>query len=124
MRRQFIVAMVIIVVVLDILFRVLKVNAPEYHTGVLQIANYMMAALSFAAFVLVNKNINERPQAFVRGVYSATFLKLFICMIAILVYVLLNREKIHKPTVYMLLGVYFVYSTVETILLSRVAKTK
>lgn len=124
MRRPFVVAMLIIVVVFDILFRVLKVNAPEYHIAALQISNYMMATLCIVAYLLVSKQKSDRPQAFVRGVYSATFLKLFICMVAILAYLLLNRGSIHKPTVYMLFGVYVVYSIVETAMLSRSVKEK
>ncbi len=124
MRRPFVVAMLIIVVVLDILFRVLKMKAPEYHILALQISNYMMATLSLIAYVLINKQMSDRPHAFVRGVYSASFLKLFVCMIAILVYLVMKRPNIHKPTIYMLFGVYSIYSIVETVILSRTARIK
>jgi hypothetical protein len=123
MRRQFIVAIVVVLLILDVSFRVLKSYAPEFQTAVLQGANIIMAALSLAAYFLVNRQIGNRPHAFVRGVYSASLLKLMVCMFAVLAYVLVNRAHIHKPTVFMLFGVYAVYSIVETILLSRTAKT-
>ncbi len=122
MRRQFVVAIIIILVVLDVFFRVLKMRMPEFHITALLIANYVMAALSLSAYALVNRQLDNRPQAFVRGVFSATFLKLIVCMVAILAYVLLNREHIHKPSVFMMFGIYVVYSVTETILLSKVAK--
>ncbi len=124
MKRQFVVAVVIVLLVLDVSFRVLKMYAPGYDIVALQIANILMAVLSFAAYALVNKQVSNRPHAFVRGVYSASFLKLMVCMVAVLAYVLINRSHIHKQTVFMLFGVYAVYSAVETILLSRTAKTK
>jgi Ca2+/Na+ antiporter len=58
----------------------------------------------------------------VRGVYSASFLKLMVCMVSLLVYVMLNRATIHKPTVFVLFGIYAVYTIAETILLSRIVK--
>jgi len=67
----------------------------------------------------VNKQVDSRPQAFVRGVYSASFLKLMVCMVSILVYVLLNRTHIHKPSVFVLFGIYAVYTVVETWVLSK-----
>lgn len=122
MRRQFVVAMIIVLLVLDISFRVLKIYASEFHISALQIANILMALLSMAAYALVNNRKVGNPQAFVRGVLSASLLKLMVCMFAMLAYVVLNRSTIHKPTVFMLMGVYAVYSAVETIILSRTAK--
>jgi len=125
MRRQFVVAIIIILLVLDVAFRVLGNYDPQYHVTALEISNIIMASLSLAAYALVNKRIvGNNPHAFVRGVYSASLLKLMVCMVAVLAYVLLNRSHIHKASVFMMFGVYAVYSATETILLSRAAKTK
>jgi hypothetical protein len=90
--------------------------------------NVLMAALSVAAFFIVKKNVTDRPQAFVRGVYSASFLKLMICMISLLTYVMLNRahrsEPGFKPSLFILFGIYVVYTFTETILLSKMAREK
>lgn len=123
MKRPFLIAIVAIFVVLGIGISVLGMYAPQYHTGVLNIGNLIMAGLSVAAYLLVSRQMSGRPQAFVRGVSGASFLKLMVCMIAVLAYVLVNRSHIHKPTVFMLFGVYAVYSVVETILLSKIAKS-
>lgn len=122
MKRQFVIAIVIVFLLLDVTFRIMKVYAPEFHIAALQIANIIMAALSLAAYALVNKQIVGRPHAFVRGVYSASLLKLMVCMFGVLIYVVLNKSHIHKASVFMLFGVYAAYSIVETILLSRTAK--
>jgi Na+/H+ antiporter NhaA len=55
-------------------------------------------------------------------VYSASFLKLMVCMIAILVYVLLNRAHLHKASVFILFGIYALYTIVETWILSKLAR--
>ncbi len=122
MKRQFIIAMIIVVVVLDVSLRILKMRLPDYQVNALFVANYIMAGLSLSTYVLVNRQIDNRPQAFVRGVFSATFLKLMVCMVAVLAYALLNRSHIHMGTVFMMFGIYAVYSAVETILLSKAAR--
>lgn len=113
-----------IFVVLSIIFYVLNSIAPDYHFFTLEAGNVVMAALSFITWLIVKKQIAERPQAFIRGVYSATFLKLMICMVSILAYVLVNKATLHKPSIFILFGIYIVYSIMETWLLSQLARGK
>ena len=122
MKRQFVVVTIVILLVLDIAFRILERQAPQYHTTALEVSNFIMAGLTLAAYALVNRQIDNRPNAFVRGVYSASLLKLMVCMTGILAYVMLNKSKIHKPSVFIMFGIYAVYSATETVLLSRIAK--
>jgi Ca2+/Na+ antiporter len=43
-------------------------------------------------------------------------------MASIMIYALLNKKDIHKPTLFILFGIYAVYTAVETWLLSRQAR--
>lgn len=122
MKKQLIIAIVIVFVVLSAVFYGLKVQMPEYRFEVLETGNGIMAALSLLSWLLVQRQMENKPEAFVRGVYSASFLKLMVCMISILVYVMLNRTHIHKPTVFVLFGIYVIYTAIETILLSKSAR--
>lgn len=124
MKKQFPIVIVIIFVLLTVLFFAMRSFAPAYHFVALETANGLMALLSLSSYFIVRKQIDSRPQAFVRGVYSASFLKLMVCMVAILVYVLLNRARIHKPSVYILFGIYALYTIVETWILSKLAREK
>lgn len=122
MKKQFIIATIVIFVVLSGIFYALSIYAPAYHVVALETGNVVMAVLSLSAYFIVKKQIDSRPQAFVRGVYSASFLKLMVCMISILVYVLINRAHIHKGSVFVLFGIYAVYTAMETVLLSKMAR--
>jgi hypothetical protein len=95
---------------------------PKFHVNALHIANIIMAILSFAAYSLLNKPIAGKPHAFVRGVYSASLLRMMVCMVGVLVYVVINRNSIHKQSVFAMFGIYAVYSATETILLSKTAR--
>lgn len=124
MKKFFVLIIVILFLLLTAVFYGLKSYAPEYHFGILMTGNVTMAILSVITYYMVIGQINKRPEAFVRGVYSSSFLKLLVCMAAILVYVLVNRPNIHKPSLFMLFGIYAVYSIVETWMLSRLAREK
>lgn len=124
MKNRFILIIVLLFVALSAIFFWLKNAAPEYSFGALMGGNIIMAVLAIVSYVLVTGQIDKRPQAFVRGVYSSTFLKLFVCIIAILTYALVNKPNVHKPSLFILFGIYAVYSVAETWQLSRMARGK
>jgi hypothetical protein len=124
MNKKLISGVLTIFILLSAIFYILNNRVPEYQFTVLEAGNALMAALSFITWIIIKKQIAERPQAFIRGVYSATFLKMMVCMISILGYVLLNRTTLHKPSVFILFGIYIVYSILETWLLSQLARGK
>ena len=105
------------------LFR-LHQYTPAYDYGVMEVGNILMALLSISAWLLVNRNLHEKTDAFIRGVYSASLLKLMVCMFSILFFVFLNRSHIHKPTIFVLFGIYAVYTIFETIVLSKLVRDK
>ena len=95
---------------------------PGFDATALHVANILMFLLSLAASAMMRNKVGERPQAFLRGVYSATMLRLFVCMAGILGYALLFRETLHKPTLFVMFGIYLVYTALETVAMSRSAK--
>ncbi len=122
MKRTFILAIVAAFILLSAVFATLRVYAPAYNYTVLMSGNVIMAALSLFTYMLVVRQIGKKPDAFVRGVYASSFTKLMVCMIAVVVYAMVNKPNIHKPTLFSLMGIYAVYSTIETLLLSKMAR--
>ena len=122
MKTRFSITTLIIFTLLSAFFYALKTYAPDYNFVALESGNLLMAILSLSAYFIVMKQKEGRPQAFVRGVSGASFLKLMVCMIAILIYIVLNRAHIHKPTVFVLMAVYAVYTVIETLTLSKLVR--
>lgn len=100
----------------------LTVMEPRFDLTTLLCADLVMFLLSVIAWALLRKSISERPQAFVRGVYGASLLRLFVCLIAVLIYAMVNRDHLYKPTLFVLFGIYLVYSLTESFIFSQVAK--
>ncbi len=124
MNRTFIIAVGIVFAALTAIFFYMKTAAPDFRFNVMMGANILMLTLSTASYFMVTQQIKNRPQAFIRGVYSGTFLKLFVCMASVMLYVMINKKDIHKPTLFVLFGIYAVYSVVETTILSKMARVK
>jgi hypothetical protein len=122
MKKQFIIAIAVIFVLLSVAFYTLCNYMPAFSFATLEAANAIMAALALIAWMLVMNKIKSNPSAFVRGVSGSSFLKLMVCMIAMLAYAVLNKGHIHMQTVFVLCGIYAVYSVTETLLLSKIAR--
>ncbi len=123
MKNNFIVVIIVLFAVLSGLFYLLETRAPQYDLGLLMGGNILMALLTVAGYGIVRKQLNSRPEAFVRGVYGATFMKLLVCIGAILVYALVNKPHVHKPSLFMAFGIYAIYTVFETMMLSKMAKS-
>ena len=122
MKKLFIATIAIIFIILSVVFYAVKLYAPAYSFSVLMIANALIAILSLSSFFIVKRQMAGRPQAFVRGVFGASYLKMFVCLVAMLTYIFLNSNRLHKPTVFVLLGIYAVYTIAETWMLSVFAR--
>lgn len=122
MNKGFLVITVITLLLLSAVFFFL---APVFDRTALHIGNIVMAVLSLASYTIITKQLSARPMAFVRSVSAASYLKILVCVIGILTYIMINRPDVHKPSIFMLMGIYAVYTIIETIFVQRLArKTK
>lgn len=89
------------------------------------IANLLLFVLSVTGFYLQRKGIqSNNTSAFIRGVYSSMLLKLFVCMIAVVGYVFINKSGVNKPALFASMGIYIVYTAFEVAALMRFAREK
>ena len=95
---------------------------PRFDLTTLLVADLIMYFLSMIAWAMLRKSVTERPQAFIRGVYGATLLRLFVCLIGILIYAMVNRDTVYKPTFFVLFGIYAAYAFTEAFIFSKVAR--
>jgi hypothetical protein len=122
MKKKFINTIVILFVLLSIVVYVLHQYLPAYSFAALMGGNILMAVLSLSSFLMVTRQMQQKPQAFVRAVYAGTFSKMLVCMFAILIYVMVNRNTLYKPLIFVLFGIYIVYTVAETSVLSKTAR--
>jgi hypothetical protein len=122
MKKALVPATIVLFLILSVVFYLLCQSKPNYNFNLLMGGNIIMALITLLSYFIVKKNVGNRPQAFVRGVFSGTLLKMFICISAILAYVMINKPNVHKPSLFVLFGIYAAYTFMETIILSRIAR--
>jgi hypothetical protein len=122
MKKKIVPLMLVIFVVLcAVVWGVGMIYRP-FDTVALITGNALMAVLSISSILMIKKQLHARPQAFVRGVSGASFLKLIVCGGGILAYAFAQKPNVDKPTLLAFLGIYTVYAVVETLFLSRMAQ--
>ena len=94
-----------------------------FNINFLLISNTILFLLSFIGFVIQGKAINSRDaQKFVRSVYASMMIKMFICMVAVLIYMVMNKENINKPALFTSMGIYVFYTIIEVSGLMKAAR--
>ena len=89
------------------------------------IANPFFFILSLAGFFLQRKGLqSDNTNVFIRGVYSAIIMKLFVCIIAVTIYAFIKTRSINRPAIFFSMGLYVIYTSIEVAALMKVAKGK
>ncbi len=96
-----------------------------FDQSVLIIANLLIVAVTLFSFFLAKKNLtSSNPHAFVNGVYKSILVKLFICIAAAAIYIVMTDGKVNKPALFTAMALYLLYSFLEVSLLQRQLKEK
>ncbi|MBC7553218.1 MAG: hypothetical protein H7257_04505 [Taibaiella sp.] len=123
MNKQHVVTLFSIFILLSAGLFVLDSQIPAYRFLILESGNVMMFLVTIAGVFMVQRQVGKTGGAFVRGVTGASFLKLMVCLTAALIYIVTNRTTLHKPSIFVLFGIYMIYTASETMMLSKLAKT-
>lgn len=123
MQHKFVITVVIVCLILSGLVYYLYSQNPAYDFTSLLIGNITLALVSLLSFNIIKRGIRSgNPNAFVRSKMTGTMLKFFICIAILLIYIFVNEREIHKPSLFLFLGMYVVYSAIEAVPLSKMAR--
>ena len=90
---------------------------------VLIIGNLLLFLITLVSFTLAQKGLkNPNPHAFVRSVYSGMMVKLFLCVIAVFIYVSAFKITYNKPALFTCMALYLVYSFMEVSILMKLLR--
>lgn len=96
-----------------------------FDQEVLIISNLLLFLVSALGFLLQQRGLKAtNPHAFVRSVYTSMILKLVACMIAVVIYISNVGNNVNKPALFLSMGLYLLYTTIEVIALMKSAKSK
>jgi hypothetical protein len=122
-RSRFITSVLVFLFIVTGVFLYLRSSYPDWDYNLLIGGNAFLALVTLLSFILATKPSHDRPEAFVRGVYGGTLVKLFLIAGGVLVYLLLHRHHLHKPSLAVIGGLYIIYTALETAALQRGTRT-
>jgi hypothetical protein len=117
----------IIFILLTILFISIKSMLEKYglDRNVLLIANVLFFILGIITFIIQQKALqNSNPNVFIRSVMSVMMMKMFVCILAVLIYVLSMRDSYSTSSIFASVFLYFVYLMVEVSVLIKLNNQK
>lgn len=126
-RTKTIIPIICLFIILNGLIIILKafLESNGFDVTFLMYANVFLFFISITGFLIQQKGLRSaNPQTFVRGVYASMMFKMFITMTVVLIYVFIVRSKINKPSLFTAMGIYIVYTTIEVMALTKVARKK
>lgn len=81
---------------------------------VLLVANGLFFLLNIIVFLIQKKALSHsNPNVFVRTVIAGMMIKMFVCAIAVIAYVVLTGPDYNKKAVFISLFIYLIYLAVE-----------
>jgi hypothetical protein len=122
MKKQFLIILFSIFALLTGLLYIVHMLLPAYSFMVLEGGNVLLLSLTLAAFLMLEAQSGKPGMAYIRGITGVSFMKMMVCLIAAGAYIFANKEHIHKPSIFVLFGLYIIYSILEKITLSRMAR--
>jgi hypothetical protein len=119
------------IVILFVLLNALFISAKNIFTRngldqeVLIIGNLILFIITFFSIWINLRNIsNSNPQALIRSIYLSTMVKLFVCAIAAFIYIIQFRDSLNKPSLFVCMGLYVLYTIIEVSVLTRILRGK
>ena len=122
MNFRFPIVLVVCGAAIAVFIKFFSVRYPQFDQLALYVADLVMLFLSLAAWAVVHKNKSTRPQGYINSIYGATMLRLFAGIIGIMSYAVVNRAHLHKPTIFMMFGIYLAFTVIETVYVSQMAR--
>lgn len=92
---------------------------------VLIIGNLVIFSASFGTLLIsLGANRQPNPQAGVRSMYISFMIKFFLIAITTVVYIMIEKKEVNKPSLVACAALYIIYSILEVSALTKMLKSK
>ena len=119
------------VIVLFVLINILILACKHFlsREGVainfIAIANVILFLLTSFGFYMQTKGVNSsNVNAFIRGIYSAILMKMFVIAGAIFIYIYASGGRVNTAAIFTSMAIYLMYTFIEVVQLMKIARRK
>lgn len=127
LSSRFLLPLFSVFAIITILVFLLKPVLNNYgiDSHVLLAANVIFLLINIIVFLFQKKALqHSNPNVFVRSVIAGMMIKMFVCAIAVLLYVVSIGNNYNKKAVFIALFVYLIYLAAEVAILMRLIHRK
>jgi hypothetical protein len=124
MARKPFLPITFIFIIISLLIVILKFAVQKRGTvfNTVLAGNFVLFVATYFSFHFYNKGLgNPSMQVFLRTVYSAMFIKMGICIVAVLIYAF-TVKPVSKVAILVFFGLYFIYTFAEVSIVTRLNK--
>ncbi|MBC7867432.1 MAG: hypothetical protein H7X88_07850 [Gloeobacteraceae cyanobacterium ES-bin-316] len=124
---RFLRPLLLLFAVLTIFILSLKTFLVKYgvDVNVLFAANFIFLLINVLVFLYQKKALtNPNPNVFIRSVIAGMMIKMFVCAIAVLAYVVLVGKDYNKKAVFISMFIYLIYLAAEVATLMKLNNQK
>lgn len=87
---------------------------------VVTIGNLVLFLATFLSYLFALRGLKSgNVHAFIRSVYASIMVKFFICLLAALIYIIIYKATLNKPALFICMGLYLVYTSMEVMILTK-----
>lgn len=124
--KKFVPVMVVFVVVIfvTIIFRRF-LEDHGFSAKLLLAGNVILFCLAFFGFLFQTKGLtSSNTNVFLRSIYASLLVKIFVVIIALALYLFIEKGKVNKPSIFCLMGLYILYTFIEVRQLLKISRRK
>ncbi len=89
------------------------------------ISNCLLFCLSTIILRIQQKGLNNKnPNAFIQSIMLGMLLKMFVCVIAVIIYVLISKNEFNKNGLLLSMFLYLIYLAVEVSAITKINKQR
>lgn len=97
----------------------------QVDRNLLLYGNLLLFCVTLFSWLFHRKALQAgNTQAFLRNVYSAMLMKLFVCIVAFFIYAFYKGADINKPALFSVMFLYLLYTFLELSVLLKYSKQK
>lgn len=88
-------------------------------------ANSLFLLMCLLVFAIQKNALSKaNPNVFIRSIMSGMMIKMFLCVIAVLIYTVASGDAFNKRSVFVSLLLYLVYLAIEVMVMTKLNKQK
>jgi len=114
--NRFILPLVLVFCILTVLLIAGKSLLLQWgvDTKLVMVGNILLFAVSLSSLLLYQRAmLHPTTIGFLRNTYSGLFLKLLVCIAAIVLYIMVAKEHVNKQGIFACIFLYFLYALLE-----------